>query len=312
MSSFLQSPVIISSKSHTLKNMGMEKLTHENIHQLLYEHDLLGTDFNSHLRYEASSSWIIQHNLCHEGDPAIVDFSLNIHEVLIYDPTSDTIKLHVFELKKVNRIVDDDPIIGLINLGNPIDLKSLISSELFDFLQILTKKIIGYKVKAPSSDGFWSLHLNLQADLLKKFDVSAFSKSLIEYLVMPTTDGQQLYLVINELFSNAVEHGVLKLGSSLKIDDEGFQEYYQKRETLLKSLSNGHIIISISHEKLENVHYLKFNITDSGKGFDHKHFQPDVVKGSHAYGRGLSLVKANCKKLNFIGEGNQVEVLYQW
>ncbi|MFD1691395.1 hypothetical protein ACFSHR_07155 [Azotobacter chroococcum] len=53
--------------------------------------------------------------------------------------------------------------------------------------------------------------------------------------------GSVLYTVLAELYSNALEHGVMGLDSSLKRDAQGFAEYYRERRTRLANLYEGYV-----------------------------------------------------------------------
>ena len=48
-----------------------------------------------------------------------------------------------------------------------------------------------------------------------------------------------LFTIIHELLNNSINHGVLRLDSSLKKEPEGFVEYYQERKKALEFLEKG-------------------------------------------------------------------------
>jgi hypothetical protein len=53
--------------------------------------------------------------------------------------------------------------------------------------------------------------------------------------------GGALYTVLAELYSNALEHGLMGLDSRLKCDAEGFARYYAERRERLQNLSHGFV-----------------------------------------------------------------------
>ncbi len=61
--------------------------------------------------------------------------------------------------------------------------------------------------------------------------------------------------VLSELFANAIEHGLLKLDSSLKDDPDGFLTFYQQREECMEELDE-HLWVKLDidyNPKLEHV-----------------------------------------------------------
>ena len=60
---------------------------------------------------------------------------------------------------------------------------------------------------------------------------------------------ERIYMVLAELFFNALDHGLLKLDSRLKETPQGFGEYYSQRTKRLADLQEGRIEIKLSHKK---------------------------------------------------------------
>lgn len=118
----------------------------------------------------------------------------------------------------------------------------------------------------------------------------------------------ELFTILSELYNNALEHGLLKLDSSLKQSEDGFIEYYSLREQKLTSLENAFIEITIEyfpeHKKLG------LQIVDSGKGFDlAKTIEATSVE--NAYGRGISLVRELSESVKYSNSGNTVDVMFK-
>ena len=120
-------------------------------------------------------------------------------------------------------------------------------------------------------------------------------------------DNTYLQLIVIELMNNALDHGVLKLNSSLKAEANGFTRYYEERKRRLQSLTEGSIEVSM--EVIDNTK-LCLRVHDSGDGFDYRAYQSavtdsnsttssadtDIDKPSgnrfntYAYGRGLIIL----------------------
>lgn len=129
----------------------------------------------------------------------------------------------------------------------------------------------------------------------------------------------RLYTVLSELYSNALEHGVLGLDSGLKATPEGFARYYQQREQRLEDLIGGFVRIQFQHEGNGESGELRIRVEDSGRGFDYRNTQPlpepseTLEEQSHKYsGRGIVLISEICESLQYYGDGNQVEAIVKW
>jgi CheY-like chemotaxis protein/anti-sigma regulatory factor (Ser/Thr protein kinase) len=121
-----------------------------------------------------------------------------------------------------------------------------------------------------------------------------------------------LYTILTELYTNALDHGVLGLNSSLKNTSDGFTQYYTEREKRLETLSDGYIRISLCSHPTPNGGEITILMSDSGPGFDYQNIRCDNSDHSRLSGRGLQLVSELCNSLKFTAPGNQVEAIYSW
>lgn len=123
----------------------------------------------------------------------------------------------------------------------------------------------------------------------------------------------QIYTILAELFSNALEHGLLKLQSSLKQDPAGFARYYQEREKRLRALEEGCVRFDLEHRPNAEGGCLSIKVSDSGDGFDYESLQA-VLQGEPGQysGRGLKLLRSLCHDMSFSAHGNVVELKFAW
>lgn len=119
----------------------------------------------------------------------------------------------------------------------------------------------------------------------------------------------ELYTMLAELYSNALEHGVLELDSQLKASTEGFAQYYSERENRLKALQDGFVRISFAHRINQETYELVIEVEDSGKGFDWQSTLHNTLDGKKYSGRGVPLVSAIADKIEYQGNGNFVRVI---
>jgi len=93
----------------------------------------------------------------------------------------------------------------------------------------------------------WHFSLELHAQTLRNFDpLPLLLHILVESPELAVHKGV-LYTILAELYSNALDHGVLGLDSSMKADAKGFATYYSQREMLLNDLMQGYIRFNIKH-----------------------------------------------------------------
>jgi anti-sigma regulatory factor (Ser/Thr protein kinase) len=120
-----------------------------------------------------------------------------------------------------------------------------------------------------------------------------------------------LQTIVTELYTNALEHGVLKLESAMKSTPDGFELYYRERERRLAIPTFGWIKLSLAyHPGAGREGQIRILVRDSGAGFDDQNTaQTDA---SQPWGRGLKLVEDLCESVSYRHCGSEVEVIYAW
>ena len=157
----------------------------------------------------------------------------------------------------------------------------------------------------------WSMQFSLDIKSLRQFDALPFIMQAVNQLQPLESGRTSLHTILTEMFANALDHGVLKLDSSMKSTPQGYMEFYQEKQKRLESLDEGDIEIIMSHELNEdgNGGRLTLVIIDSGEGFDYE--QPETNKNDYS-GRGLKLVSSLCTEVQFLGKGNSIMAYYDW
>jgi CheY-like chemotaxis protein len=127
---------------------------------------------------------------------------------------------------------------------------------------------------------------------------------------------QRLYMVLAELFLNAVDHGLLGLDSRVKAAPNGFAEYYREKERRMAERNSGSILVEFRHAALESGGCLTIRVEDGGKGFDFKERLASADKGTGSregyHGRGILLVRSLCESLSYHNNGTCAEAVYVW
>lgn len=121
---------------------------------------------------------------------------------------------------------------------------------------------------------------------------------------------EKIFTIISELYSNALEHGVLGLDSKLKDSADGFEEYYRLRAERMKNIDGHFIELAFSFHKEES-NFVALTLTDSGQGFDFTSMLKGFHENGEAHGRGLALLNSLCASMEYANEGKTVKVIYK-
>lgn len=158
----------------------------------------------------------------------------------------------------------------------------------------------------------WKVIMDLTPETLRTIDPLPL---IIHYLTEDERlyqHRENIYLILAELFANALEHGLLRLDSQLKKDAEGFAHYFAEREKALAELESGMMQITLEHTFHDEGGVFAVSVEDSGPGFDHHKVSSQLADNVALSGRGIQLVKSLCQKVVHHGRGNRVEAVYEW
>ena len=154
----------------------------------------------------------------------------------------------------------------------------------------------------------WKIHLDLSARDLR---CSSPVSTLIDMMgasPLVTAHKDFLHTIFSELFSNALEHGVLGLSSELKKSEDGYLEYYQQREEKLSELEEGFVKITVEFRTRETQAEVQIEVKDSGAGFDIQNRYKST--DDDAFGRGVSLIDTLCESVEYSENGTRVCAVY--
>lgn len=122
---------------------------------------------------------------------------------------------------------------------------------------------------------------------------------------------QELKLIVAELFSNALEHGVLGLNSQIKHVTQGFAQYLHVRKERLLDLESGYIEFQLQLEGEPPFSALRIQVKDSGGGFDFARWKETHDSApERLHGRGLLLISLLVAELRFEEAGSLAVVVY--
>jgi len=163
----------------------------------------------------------------------------------------------------------------------------------------------------------WRVSFELNPDALRAADPLEPIHQFLAECAGVRQQAATLRTVIGELFSNALEHGLMRLDSRQKNSAAGFYEYYEARTRALEAIE-GRIRIDLQLLRDGAEERLHIRIADSGPGFDHD--GSDAADRQHAcraddvrlHGRGLRLLRQLCERVEFEERGNVVNVELSW
>ncbi len=157
----------------------------------------------------------------------------------------------------------------------------------------------------------WKVALRLNESDIKNLDVLPILLTWLKQADISQRDTQRLFLILSELYTNAVDHGLLGLDSSLKSSSSGFEGYLNLRSERLHTLSEGQVDITMERTFQSEKALIKIRIEDSGSGFEHQDFSIDTARDSvKPSGKGISLIHSLSSDVHYVDPGNIVEVTY--
>ena len=158
----------------------------------------------------------------------------------------------------------------------------------------------------------WKVEFDLSISVLKSINPVPLILNAIRNLQLASDHRKRIFTILSELYTNALDHGLLKLDSSLKHSPDGFMRYHQEKKERLDRLSDGWAKIRVEHVVEDGEYVIKINVSDSGDGFiqEDSHLNEVVAESTLPSGRGIRLVKSMSDSLVYQDGGRVAEVKY--
>ena len=169
-----------------------------------------------------------------------------------------------------------------------------------------------YADSGQSSPLDWSVSFEFRAQTLKNYNPLPYLLQLLLEVHGLREQSGALYSVMAELYSNALEHGVLGLDSALKRDAQGFAQYYRQRNERLAQLNSGYVRVHVQVAPTDQGGTMTLRVEDSGSGFDVDRELARPVDVDRLSGRGLSLVRQLSSAVRWSDGGRSVCVEFCW
>ncbi|TNB97962.1 fused response regulator/phosphatase [Pseudomonas jessenii] len=195
--------------------------------------------------------------------------------------------------------------------GEPRDDVSMVEISLLEAAHVVPSAPV-YSDSGQSSPLDWSVSFEFRGATLRRFNPLPYLLQLLQEVHGLRTQGGAIYSVLAELYSNALEHGVLGLDSSLKRDASGFARYYEQRNERLEALQDGYVRVHLQVKPQGAGGSLVIRVEDSGKGFDVARVMERPLEGVRLSGRGVSLIRQLGHNASWSDEGRSACVEFFW
>lgn len=155
----------------------------------------------------------------------------------------------------------------------------------------------------------WHLKMHLEDEDLRNTSIVNQILGFVASIQGIELHQDKIFTIVSELYSNSLEHGVLRLSSEMKNSADGFEQYYRERQLRLESLQQQFIDVEFDYLR-GNPNKIKLVITDSGDGFDIDKVFDSTKENDQTHGRGLSLLRSLCSVLQYADGGRTVTAVY--
>ncbi|MDH4568768.1 fused response regulator/phosphatase [Pseudomonas sp. BN414] len=209
-----------------------------------------------------------------------------------------------------NRLFDEIQLALSAFRGHAQDDVSMIEVRMLDDSNERAK--LAFTDSGQASPLDWSASFEFRAQTLKRFNPLPFLLQLLLEVQGLRDQGGALYTVLAELYSNALEHGVLGLDSSLKRNAEGFALYYRERSERLAGLEDGYVRFNLQLVPEGRGGRLLVHVEDSGQGFELGSVLAREPLTEGLCGRGLTLIRQLAASCEPAEDGKGIRVEFRW
>lgn len=179
--------------------------------------------------------------------------------------------------------------------------------------KLIIKKSEKHKIHSNEIEPMnWHVKFELQADVIRKANPIP---AIIQAMVNIQGFGEhreKIFLILTEIYSNAVEHGILHMDSRIKDEGDGFLKYYELCQSRLNELVQANVVIDIQHFVEGEKGVVSITIEDDGAGFDYTKVVSELGKNTKKSGHGIRLLSDLCRKCEYSDGGRKLNVEYEW
>lgn len=154
----------------------------------------------------------------------------------------------------------------------------------------------------------FSLSITLTADEMREQNPVNILSEMLGAIPAIARHKDLVNSLLTEVYSNALEHSILGLGSIDKGDDNQFLSYYREREERLSTLMDASIRIDVRLVDGQTPRKLEITMEDNGQGFSRERLE---AVGEKRHGWGVRLLESLCEEVNYSEDGRRIRVCYR-
>ncbi|WP_049628986.1 fused response regulator/phosphatase [Cellvibrio sp. pealriver] len=156
--------------------------------------------------------------------------------------------------------------------------------------------------------GDFSWSVKISGKKIASCEIPPLCNKFLQYLEINQHLCQIVFLVVSEMISNAIDHGILKLESSLKETADGFTYYFRERERRLEQLTSTDTIeLRLLWETNAQQPKLHISVQDSGAGYCYN--ERNSQENDGLSGRGLQLIRNLAQQVEVVAPGNLIRAV---
>jgi PAS domain S-box-containing protein len=263
------------------------------------------------------------------GKTEVFQYDENCQLCLFSDglPEAESPQGEQFGKERIGRMLHDsepddrfENMMGLLDMhlaGKPAhdDISlAMVDVQIYRLMETVAPAVAQAPVHAvQAGGGNWKIEISLSAAELKYLNIVPMLTGIIEKIHVANEFAAPLFMILSELFNNALDHGILRLDSDIKQGVDGFDKFLELRDERLQALDNGRIDLEIEKVAIEGKYGVRIRVADSGKGFNYAALLENAesrIKQGDQHGRGIKLVESMAYKLEYAGNGSDVTAYY--
>jgi len=158
----------------------------------------------------------------------------------------------------------------------------------------------------------WKINLKLDAAHLRQNPgIPELLIQSIENDVILLAHKESIFIIMQEMVSNALDYGLLKLDPDLKKSLDGYDAFFTQRLQALHDLQSGWIEIFLEYRPSAQYSDVVIQVEDSGLGFNYPEILENLKNNLSFSGRGLALIKSLSHEIIFMHSGNCIRAIYR-
>ena len=168
----------------------------------------------------------------------------------------------------------------------------------------------GFTLLPEQQERQWQISLVFGAGELRTLNIVPMLMGVLDQLPDLKSAQSEVFLILSELFNNALDHGLLRMDSTLKQEANGLELYLHERAARLQALQEGRIHVTLDGLRQHGRFVLCIEVIDSGPGFQYRELDVSPADVVSRHGRGIHLVYSLCQQVAYLGQGNHVRAYF--